>query len=270
MNKKVISIVIVEYHSIDEIRRALSAIRGVLPEAEVVVSSNSLYDEDTQSSITEEFTGCKWVFNERNGGFAYAMNRGLEAAEGDLLVISNPDCIISHGISEMAEFLSTHPQVGAVAPRIVDEEGNIQDSARPYVTVQSYVWRQVKRILLRREAVLESGFDYNAIQTVDWVIGAYIMVTREAYERTGGLSEDYFMYAEDLDWCTRIRKSGLEVVYYPEAEVVYKGSRSARTSKKYMSIFIKSHLTYWKRFGFFCGHPKRSNLDTIKRNYNGI
>lgn len=261
MNKKSISIVIVEYHSLDEIRRAVPVILNAVPRSEIIVSSNSQYDKQMQNSLQEEFSGCTWVFNPKNGGFAYAMNRGLEAATGDILVISNPDCMINHGIEEMAEFLCMHPEVGAVAPRIVDEEGRIQDSARPYVSLPGYILRQVKRVILRKEAVLENEFDYTKVQTVDWTIGAFIMVSRTAYESTKGLCEDYFMYAEDLDWCTRIRKSGLEVVYYPKAEIVYKGSRSARKSIKYMKIFIKSHLHYWKKFGFFYGYPKRKQIE---------
>ncbi len=255
-----ISIVIVEFHSIDEIKSALTAVRRILPAAEVIVSSNSLYQKDMQDTLIKEFAECRWVFNERNGGFAYAMNRGLEIATGDFLIISNPDCLMTRGIHDMAAFLTRHPKVGAVAPKIVDHNGNLQDSARPYVTLQSYIWRQIKRVLFKREAVLESSFDYTSIQTVDWVIGAFIMVSRDAYLRTGGLCEDYFMYAEDLDWCTRIRRAGLEVVYYPEAEIVYKGSRSARKSKKYMRVFLRSHFTYWRRFGFMWGHPKRKSI----------
>ena len=146
----------------------------------------------------------------------------------------------------MAEFLTTHPEVGAIGPKIVDDENNIQDSCRSYVTLPSYIMRQVKRILFKKDSVLDSKFDYNSVQTVDWIIGAFIMVTREVYEKTGGLCDDYFMYAEDLDWCTRIRKAGYEVVYYPKAQIVYKGTRSARHSWKYMKIFLKSHFLYWK------------------------
>ena len=86
------------------------------------------------------------------------------------------------------------------------------------------------------------------------------MVSKKAYELTQGMSEDYFMYAEDLDWCTRIRKKGLEIVYYPNAIIEYKGTRSARKSKKYAKIFLKSHITYWKKFGFLFGYPKRKHL----------
>ena len=158
----------------------------------------------------------------------------------------------------MIDFMNEHPTVGAIAPRMVDQEGNIQDTARPYVTLPRYIWRQIKRVIGHKSTILDNSIDYDKIQTVDWLIGAFIMVSRKAFEATNGLDEHYFMYAEDLDWCTRIRQEGLEIVYFPNTMVLYKGTRRARSNSKYARIFIKSHLFYWKKFGFFFGHPKRS------------
>ena len=188
------------------------------------------------------------------------MNRGMSVAVGDVLIIMNPDCIIKYGIEEMALFLQRHSNIGAIAPQIVDSNNMLQDTCRKYVSLLSYFERQIKRVVTKKECILEKSFDYNRIQTVDWIIGAFIMVSRPAYEKTNGMSEDYFMYAEDLDWCTRIRKSGFEIAYYPKAIIEYKGTRSARRSKKYAKIFLNSHLTYWKKFGFFYGYPKREQI----------
>lgn len=254
-----LSIVIVEYHSLEEIDKYLRKVSG-LNDIEVIVSSNSMYSKTEKEDILKKHTGCIWQFNEKNGGFAYAMNNGLAVATGDILVISNPDCSIQHGLKDMAEFLTTHPEVGAIGPKIVDDENNIQDSCRSYVTLPSYIMRQVKRILFKKDSVLDSKFDYNSVQTVDWIIGAFIMVTREVYKKTGGLCDDYFMYAEDLDWCTRIRQAGYEIVYYPKAQIVYKGTRSARSSWKYMKIFLKSHFLYWKRFGYLKVMPIKKDI----------
>ncbi len=256
-----LSIVVVEYHSVDEIQRCIKGITASLSDVEIIISSNSQYDGQTQKKLVADFPQCRWVFNEKNGGFAYAMNRGLEVATGDVLAISNPDCIIKTGIDKMMTFLLEHPDVGAIAPQIVDEEGNIQDSVREYVTVPRFISRQIKRILFRKELILDPNIDYNRLQTVDWAIGAFIMVSRAAYNETKGLCEDYFMYAEDLDWCTRIREAGFEVVYYPDAKIIYKGSRSARKSSFYMKIFLKSHFIYWRRFGALWGYPIRDDYE---------
>lgn len=256
-----VSIVIVEYNSLDELQRCLESLqRGFSCEVELIASSNSCYGKQKQSEALLLFPQFKWSFNERNGGFAYAMNQGLELATGDYLIIANPDCVFIDKLDEMVRFLQQHPEIGAIAPQIVDASGEIQDSCRHYISVQSFIWRQIRRKLTGKEVLLNTRVDYSKVQTVDWVIGAFIMVSRAVYEKTGGLSDDYFMYAEDMDWCTRIRLAGWEVVYYPKVKIQYKGTRSARKNTGSAKIFINSLRTYWKKFGFFWGYPKRTEL----------
>ncbi len=257
----ILSVVIVEYHSIEEIRKCVDSLRAhISVPAEIIVSSNSCYDEQQRKNIDTIADNVKWIFNERNGGFAYAMNEGLKHAKGEYLAIMNSDCVFESDIDEMITFMAAHPEVGAIAPLMHDNEGNIQDTARPYVTLPRFVWRQTRRLIGHKTSVLNRDMDYTKVQTVDWIIGAFIMVSRKAYQATGGLDDRFFMYAEDLDWCTRIRQQGFEVVYYPMVTVTYKGTRRARSNKKYAKIFIKSHFAYWRKFGFFYGFPKRKQL----------
>lgn len=253
-----LSFVIVEYNSIGDIAHCVDSIRQHVSQPhEIIVSSNSCYDKQKQEEICKQQGYAKWLFNDRNGGFAYAMNEGLKKATGAYLIIMNSDCILETDLSNMVAFMEEHPHVGAIAPQMRDSNGNIQDTARPYVSVPRYILRQVKRIVGHKISILDNRMDYGAIQTVDWLIGAFIMVSRKAYEATKGLDANYFMYAEDLDWCTRIRQKGLEVVYFPHATICYQGTRRARSNAQYAKIFIKSHIRYWKKFGFFYGYPKR-------------
>jgi len=256
-----LSVVIVEYHSIQEIRKCVEALKEHLNVSyEIIVSSNSCYSSEQRKQADTSENGVHWIFNEHNGGFAYAMNEGLKVAKGQYLVIMNSDCILQSNIGEMISFMDVHQEVGAIAPMMIDNDGNIQDTARSYVSLPRYVWRQTKRVIGHKASILDTKIDYNSIQTVDWVIGAFIMVSRQAYQATDGLDERYFMYAEDIDWCTRIRQKGFEVVYFPKVVITYKGSRRARKNSKYACIFINSHIKYWKKFGFFYGYPSRKKL----------
>lgn len=259
-----LSIVIVEYRSIDEIQTCLRNIHANMDVPyEVIVSSNSCYTEEEKASIDLSNPNVRWLHNAVNGGFAYAMNEGLKVAKGEYMAIMNPDCIINSGLAEMIDFMKSYPEVGAVGPQMRDEEGNIQDTARPYVTPFRFFKRQVIRLLGRKVSILDKDMDYSCVQTIDWVIGAFIMVSRAAYAKTGGLDAGFFMYAEDIDWCTRIRQSGYEVVYFPKVVISYKGTRRARTTMKYAKIFIKSHMAYWRKFGFVYGYPKRKEMKFV-------
>ena len=257
----IVSIVIVEYHSLDELQRCAESLqKGFSYKVELIASSNSCYPEEQRDEIKSRFPQFKWSFNEKNGGFAYAMNQGLKLATGDFLIIANPDCVFIDKLDPMVDFFLQHPEVGAIAPQIIEENGQLQDSCRKYISVQSFIWRNLKRIVTRKEVMLDHCVDYSQIQTVDWVIGAFIMVSRAVYEKTGGLSDDYFMYAEDMDWCTRIRLAGWEVVYYPKVKIQYKGTRSARKNSESAKVFLISLKTYWKKFGYFGGFPKRKQV----------
>lgn len=259
--KKKLSIVIVEYFSVDEILNCVDSItEHTVVSHEIIISSNSCYDSQKQKELLKLKPNIKWSFNEKNGGFAYAMNKGLSIADGEFLVIMNSDCTINSDLSDMVALMESHPEIGAIAPQIRDAEDKIQDTARPYVSLPRFVFRQIDRIMFKKESVLNPKFDYQKVQTVDWVIGAFIMVSRKAYQLTHGLDERFFMYAEDLDWCTRIRKVGLEIVYYPKIVITYKGTRRARTNGTYAKIFFKSHFAYWRTFGFISGYPSRKDI----------
>ncbi len=253
-----VSIVVIEFNSLDDIKKCVDTVKknSTDIEYEIIVSSNSCYPIKKQEEIVKDMPDVRWSFNEKNGGFGYGMNQGLKMARGEYLVIMNPDVEIRSSLSVLTDFLSKHKEVGAIAPQIVGHDGEIQDSCREFVTPRRFIMRQVRRLFTKEVSVRAKRFDYSKTQTVDCVIGAFIMVTRDVYKKVGGLDDNYFMYAEDIDWCTRIWQNGYQVVYCPMAKVEYEGSRNARTKSKYAKIFMESHIKYWKKFGFVWGYPK--------------
>lgn len=243
-----ISIIIIEYNSLDDINSYYESIcNNIEDKYELIISSNSRYSSDEQRKILDRFSFARWSFNEKNGGFAYGMNEGLKIAKGDVLVVMNPDVKFKTSLKPIIQFLQSHQEVGIIAPKIVDEKDIIQDSLRHYITPWGFVMRHIDRIL--------HGSKLNVKEFVDpvrgeWVIGAFMMCRRDFYEEVGGLSDDYFMYCEDMDWCKRAHLAGYDVVYYPGTTIEYKGTRSARKSWKYTKIFLTSLITYWKKYGF--------------------
>ena len=246
-NSVKLSFVIVEYYSIDEILLCQDAISRNIPREvlyEVIVSSNSVYSKIKQEELVRDYSMLKWIFNEQNGGFAYAMNKGLKVASGDVLVIMNPDVKLGKGVDRMYAYLMQNDSIGVIAPQIKNVQGVIQDSFRRFITPMNFVCRHLHRMLGMERVEIALN-----IQSVDWVIGAFMMIPRQAYEVVGGLDAHYFLYCEDMDLCKRMHLAGYSVVYFPEAEIEYEGTRSARYSLKYACIFLKSLLRYWKKFG---------------------
>ena len=243
------SFIIIEYHSIDEVNKAMESLNkdGKRANDEIIISSNSLYPADKKTAIQKESEG-KWVFNEKNGGFAYGMNEGLKVAKGEILIVMNSDVKIISSLEPMIDYLKSHPEVGIIAPKIIDDNGIIQDSFRNFVTPLRFIERQLGRFIYRNKLYVRK---LEKPTKVDWVIGAFMMIRRDFYDKVGGMSEDYFMYCEDMEWCKRTQVTGYDVVYYPGTVIEYKGTRSARKHWKYAKIHIKSILTFWKKYGMF-------------------
>lgn len=257
-DERMTSIVIIEYNSLEDVDGFVASLAssypspsqvddGREPSIELIVSSNSMYDEVRQKQLCVQYPTVKWVFNEKNGGFAYGMNEGLKAAQGDTLVVANADVKLRQSLQPMTSYLWNHKEIGIIGPKIVDDQDIIQDSFRHFFSPWGFFKRQVGWIK-NRGKLHEKNFTTPV--SGDWIIGAFMMVRRDFYEKVGGLSEDYFMYCEDMDWCRRAHLSGYEVVYFPEVVVEYKGTRSSRKRLKYTKIHIQSLLTFWRKYGF--------------------
>ena len=246
----VYSFIIVEYHSMNDVQKCVQSIVnavGDITSYEIIISSNSLYDEHEKNSIAELDYGnvVRWMFNNRNGGFAYAMNCGLKVARGNYIIFMNPDVRIKYGFFEMATYLKEHSGIGIIAPQIKNSRGEIQDSFRSFITPVNFVSRHFRRLFIHR-------MDVKSVNTpivVDWIIGAFVMMSRQVAWNINGFDEEYFLYCEDMDLCKRINKKGLKVVYYPHACIEYEGTRSARHSWKYARVFCNSLFRYWRKFG---------------------
>jgi GT2 family glycosyltransferase len=259
-----ISFVIIEYHSVQDVSECAASIFDFCNtvHVEIIVSSNSTYSVDRQAELIDEVSCVTWIFNPKNGGFANGMNAGLKECSGDIVVIMNPDVRIQSGdISAAVEFLSQNKEIGLLGPQIVDSEGAIQDTCRPFMTPLHFLRRIPQRIFMGKDVLLEKTIDYSAIQTVDWVIGAFMMISRDALNTAGCLDEGYFLYVEDMDWCMRIWKSGFKVAYFPDLVVQYKGDRKSTSTiterkfiNRYMYYHFKSYMRFLRKFGL---NPKR-------------
>lgn len=116
--------------------------------------------------------------------------------------------------------------------KLSDEHGVLQKSCYKFPTVfNSFVEKLgFYRILSetqRAEYLLGDFFDHQSSREVDWLYGAFMLARRAACEKVGGIPEDYFLFAEDLDFCYRIKQAGYKVWFYAEAEIVHKGNQSA-------------------------------------------
>ena len=256
-----LSVIIVSWNVRDLLRSCLRSILEVPPkgatQTEIIVIDNASTDGSPEM-VRAEFPQIQLVANEQNRGFPAANNQGLDLSRGRHLLLLNPDTeVVGDALATMVRYLDEQPTVGALGPQLRYPDGSLQSSRRRFPTlatalVESTVlqeWWRDNRIL-RRYYVADAPADPpdDAIQTVDWVIGACIAVRRQAYEQVGGLDEGYFMYSEELDWCRRIVDAGWEVVYLPTATVIHHEGKSSEQAVLARHIrFQSSKVRYFRK-----------------------
>ncbi|MFQ5340538.1 MAG: glycosyltransferase family 2 protein [Anaerolineae bacterium] len=183
------------------------------------------------------------------------------------VLLLNPDTeVVGNALATMIAFMDSQPDVGVVGPQLLYPDGTIQSSRRRFPTLataflESTVVQQwwPDNPVARRYYVLDQPDD--AIQDVDWVVGACLMARREAVEQAGLLDEGFFMYSEELDWCRRIKDRGWRVVYLPAAQVIHHEGKSSEQVVPARHIhFQRSKVRYFRKHH---GRPAASLLRTF-------
>ena len=163
-------------------------------------------------------------------------------------MLLNADAWLAEGALErLVEFAETRPRAAVVGPRLLNPDGTLQRSVRGFPTV----WRLATEYLFLRKlapgssalnAFYAGGFDHDEVRDVEVVMGACMLLRREAIEQVGDCDEDYFLFSEETDWCFRFREAGWQVVFFPGAECVH--VRGASHSGRLYRENLRGHLLF--------------------------
>jgi N-acetylglucosaminyl-diphospho-decaprenol L-rhamnosyltransferase len=242
-----LSSVVVSYRSRDVLPDCLTALASQTREltAETVVVDNASGDGMAEA-LARQFPAVRVIENPDNVGYARAVNQGIAATRGDLVLVMNPDCVLQPGaLSELVGHLRSHQQAGVVGPKILNPDGTLEYSARSFPDHFTFLFNRYS--LLTRlfpgnrfsRRYLLSDWDRAAAREVDWLSGACLLVRRAAIERVGPMDEAFFMFNEDVDWCRRMKLGGWAVVCVPAAVAVHHVGASRR--KVAARVIVERH-----------------------------
>jgi N-acetylglucosaminyl-diphospho-decaprenol L-rhamnosyltransferase len=258
MSHPLISFVIVTYNSADTIEACLTSIeRHTMVPFEAVVVDNSP-DEETAMAVARflEFRdGVTFRLDktDNNLGFAKGCNRGAREVTGDYIFFLNPDTeLLNDAGAEMLRCMKEHPLALAVGPAIFGRDGTVTATCRNLPTVGRIVL-DATGIDRWVGAYRMTHFSHREPRRVEQIIGAAMLISRDAYWRAEGLDERFFIYYEEVDLCKRLLEAGGEVWFWPAAEVRHlAGASTDAPSVRAGMIYIlrESRKKYFrKHFG---------------------
>lgn len=228
-----LSILIVNWNSKDYLRKCLQSVRmtcvGI--SLQIIVVDSASYD-GCGAMLAGEFPEVEFIQCPENLGFGRSNNLGFQRVRGEYLLLLNPDTELHPGaVAEMLKVLRTVSGAGIAAPRLLNSDGSLQTSC---VQALPTPWNQAVDCDLARQLLPRAKLwgTWEAFHSQDPVpiqaaSGACMLMRTEMFRQVGKFTPEYFMYAEDMDLCAKVRRSGLVVCHVPGAVVVHHGGGSS-------------------------------------------
>ncbi len=243
----ILSIIIVNWNTHGLLRECLDSIKEFPPPFpwEAIVVDNASEDGSLQS-IREEHPEVRLIENKANRGFSAANNQGARSASAPWLLFLNPDTRVHDGtLAGAVSFMQQHPRAGVMGCRTVNGNGSLQATAFAFpgkLRIFAYVSG------LNRLFKLSRFTDHSALCSPDYVQGSFLIVPREVFEKCGGFDESFFLYAEEIDLCLRVKAAGHAVYYYPGVSITHHGGGSMSDPSAGLGHFIKSSIRLYQKY----------------------
>ncbi len=246
-----LSFVIVNFNSKEYLIPCLASIfeTGNAEKWEVILIDNGSQD-GSGVEVRRCFPKVRIIENHSNSGFAKAVNQGLRISSGRYVVLLNPDTRVrEEALDGLLSFMDSHPDAGIAGVQLLNADGSRQNSIANFPSLATELLnKSLLRLFFPKKFPGKEKY-YSQPLEVDSVIGACMMVRRDAMERVGVLDEDYFLFLEETDWCYRMKRAGWKIFHVPQAQIVHFQGKSAEKHRN------KAKLEYYRsRYHFFKKH----------------
>ena len=234
----------------------MTSVLEFAPEAELIVVDDAS-DDGTAELVEREFPDCRLFRSEENLGFGATCNRGASVAESDVLLFLNQDAVLRSAVDHVTRRFHGEPDLGIAGGLVRSEDGRISHSQGRTPTMWRLIahwWLYPARVLAPHRfggLLVSDAAAYRAAHDVDWVSGSCLFVRRGVFRELEGFDDDYIMYVEDIDLCTRARRAGQRVAFDPATEIVHAERGGARRSTGFgafaMTHTVAGHALHLER-----------------------
>lgn len=250
-----ISVVIVTWNARQIVSQCLEALTAHQSRYsfEIILVDNASTD-GTPDMVEQRFPQVTLIRNSENLGFAKANNIGIRRATGRYVCLMNSDIIIRDGcFDRLLEYQESHPDVGILAPKLLNPDLSLQRSCKSLPTLWIVLCEALAFDRLFPRSRFWGGrlwefFDYNSIREAPVIPAAFWMVRREVFDQIGLLDEQFFFYGEDNDFCRRVGDEEFKIVFHPEAEAIhYHQGSSSGTPVRFHVQLQRSTVQYFRK-----------------------
>lgn len=257
--------IIVSYntrHLLDRCLEHLHAAEAQIGGGACVVVDNASRDGSAEH-LASRHPEVRLVRLERNVGFGRANNAALPHVHTPFVLLLNTDAFMTpESLRLSLDYMARHPRCGVLGARLLNSDGSPQPSVRRFPTPWNMFLLNsgLERWFRSTPRIDPSDWDPDQAQECDWVPGCYFLIRREVIDQIGLFDPLFFLYAEEVDLCRRVKNAGWQVHYFPGARVVHLGGESAKsegevdTNRQIDALAIESSLLYFRK------HHGRSGL----------
>lgn len=251
-----LSVIIVNYNVkhflLQCLRSVYAASRNLSVEVFVVDNVSS---DGSAEAVQAEFPQVNWIQNSENVGFSKANNQAMEIAQGEYVLILNPDTVVAENSFEKCiSFMENHADAGALGVRMIDGSGEfLAESKRglPTPEVAFYKMFGLSRLFpkSKRFGKYHLGFlAENENNAVDVLAGAFMFFRKSVLDKIGYFDEAFFMYGEDIDLSWRVVLAGYKNYYVADTTIIhYKGESTKRGSLNYVKVFYEAMIIFARK-----------------------
>ena len=237
-----LSIITLTYNSEGTVKALLDSIKKSPDKLnkEVIVIDNHSQDDSVIVAKNHPLKP-KIIQMPINAGFSKAVNRGIESATGKYIFLLNPDTkIMGNCLALLYSYAQNHPHLGALAPRLFFPDGKPQASVFHFPNIVN----AIRQYFLNIPNSFTKYLPENKTQPVDVAVMAALFIPRSVLSQVGYLDERFFMYYEDIEFCRRLKKANLPVIYLPVAKVMHLHGASGKFKSHLDSPLLASARTY--------------------------
>lgn len=229
----------------ENMRRLQNEFSGI---KDIILINNNIRKKISKNKVLDVLKNLKIIENKKNIGYGRACNQGMRIAEGEYVLILNPDIKIDgDSLKKLLSELMKNKKVNIASCKLLDEDGSLQHSCRRFPSLGALLAKRIPfpfRYLFKKELDRYdmADYDHKSPRKVDWVSGA-LMLMRKRYL----FDENYFMYFEDIDLCRKVK----EVYYYPTVSAVHRAERGSTKDIMLLLSHVRSTIHYfWKHYRF--------------------